>query len=77
MTKEEKRRVVFRFAVFFILGLALGLVEDLIVIKLATDARITLHVVEVALLVAFPFAVISEIFIDFHLFKSLFDKKWK
>ena len=42
-----------RFLEFFIVGLALGVVEDLIAISLATDKEIDLQVFVVAFLVAF------------------------
>lgn len=60
-----------RFLEFFIVGLALGVVEDLIAISLATEKQIDLKVFVVALLVAFPFAVFSELIVDHDKFKRL------
>jgi len=53
-----------RLLEFFIIGLVLGVVEDLIAIFLATDAEINIKVIIIAGLVALPFAFISEIVVD-------------
>ena len=53
-----------RLLEFFIVGLALGVIEDLIAIWLATDSYIDLRVILIAALVALPFAIISEIIVD-------------
>jgi len=53
-----------RLLEFFIVGLALGVMEDLIAIWLATDSYIDLRVILIAALVALPFAIISEIIVD-------------
>jgi len=49
---------------FLIVGLVMGVTEDIIAIKLATDAEITMHVFVVAFWVAIPFAVFSELIVD-------------
>lgn len=49
-----------RFFKFLIIGILLGLAEDLITITFATDAEITLQVLIVVLLVAIPFAAVTE-----------------
>lgn len=49
---------------FFIVGLVLGVLEDIIAIKAATNAPITLHVFKVAFAVALPFAIFSELIVD-------------
>lgn len=49
---------------FFIVGLALGVIEDIIAIKVATDAPITWHVFKTAFAVALPFAAFSELIVD-------------
>lgn len=64
-----------RFLEFFIVGLLLGVVEDLIAISLATEKAIDLRVFVIAFLVAFPFAIFSELIVDHDKFKSLM-KKW-
>jgi len=53
-----------RLLEFFIVGLLLGILEDLIAILLATDATIDLRVIIIAGFVALPFAFISEIIVD-------------
>lgn len=60
---------------FFVVGLIMGVTEDLLAIHFATDAKITPHVVWVAFLVAFPFAVISELLVDFGVFHQYFRAK--
>ena len=53
-----------RLLEFFIIGLVLGVIEDLIAIFLATDVKIDIRVFLIAAFVALPFAVISEIIVD-------------
>lgn len=64
-----------RFLEFFIVGLLLGVVEDLIAITLATEKAIDLRVFVIAFLVAFPFAIFSELIVDHDKFKGLI-RKW-
>ena len=59
-----KKRVIIRFLEFFVVGLVLGIGEDLIVIWLSTDATITWDIVAIAFFVALPFAVFSELIVD-------------
>ena len=59
-----KRRHIYRFLEFFIVGFVMGVVEDLIAIHFATDAAITMDVIYVAALVALPFAAFSELIVD-------------
>lgn len=75
MKKSDKTRVTTRFIVFFLIGLGLGVVEDIIAIHFATDVVITWHIVKVAFWVALPFAILTELFVDMHLFRSLLKKK--
>ncbi len=64
-----------RFLEFFIVGLVLGVIEDLIVISLATDKTIDFNVFAIAFLVALPFAIFSELIVDHDKFKTLI-KRW-
>lgn len=64
-----------RFLEFFLVGLTLGVVEDLIAISLATEKEIDLRVFVIAFLVALPFAVFSELIVDHEKFKKLM-KTW-
>lgn len=60
----KKYKKVTRLIEFFLIGLLLGIVEDLIAIKFATAEPITWKVVLIAALVALPFAIISELIVD-------------
>lgn len=66
-----------RFLEFFIVGLGLGVIEDLIAISLATDKQIDLRVFIIAFFVAFPFAIFSELIVDHDKFKRLMSKWFK
>jgi len=59
-----KRRHIYRFLEFFVVGFVMGVIEDLIAIHFATDAAITMDVIYVAALVALPFAAFSELIVD-------------
>ena len=74
MSVTEKRQVLSHLVEFFVVGLVMGISEDLIAIKLATDAEITPEVFIVAALVAFPFAIISELIVDMKLFRKALRK---
>ena len=74
MGPKTRRHVIVRFLEFFFLGLVMGITEDLLAIRLATDAKIDAHVFRIAFLVALPFALVSEVLADFGLFKRLFLK---
>lgn len=64
-----------------IFGILLGITEDIIVVLLVTDARITWHVIGIVVLVAIPFAIVGEVLIDnidfVSLFRRIFKKKVK
>jgi len=59
-----KRIQKIRLIEFIVIGIVMGLLEDILAIFFATDAEITLRVVFVVLAVAIPFAFISEIVVD-------------
>ncbi len=52
------------FLEFLIFGLVLGIIEDLLVFKLASGDPITWKVLGIIFLVALPFAAISELIVD-------------
>jgi hypothetical protein len=58
--KDKKIRLL----EFLLIGLVMGIGEDLLAIFLATDAEINFKVIYVVLIVAFPFAFISELVVD-------------
>ncbi len=60
MEKIKKLRLL----EFVIIGVVMGIIEDLIAITLATDAEINFGVFLTVFAVALPFAFISEIIVD-------------
>lgn len=60
MTRLKRLRLI----EFVIIGVGMGVVEDLIAISLATDAEIDMRVIFVAFAVAVPFAYLSEVVVD-------------
>lgn len=64
-----------RFLEFFLVGIVLGVAEDLIAIFLVTNEPIDFRVFWIAFFVAFPFAVFSELIVDHDKFRNLM-KKW-
>lgn len=52
------------FLEFLIFGVIVGVIEDLIAIQFATEARITWSVFLIVFLVAIPFAFLGEVLID-------------
>ena len=71
MGPKTKRQVLSHLIEFFIIGVIMGVAEDLLAIHFATNVRITWHVFKVAFLVALPFAIISEIVVDLKIFRKL------
>ena len=63
MTTKRLRLIEFLF-----IGVIMGLGEDVIAVLLATDAKLSWHVVWIVFFVALPFAFISEIVVDHPLF---------
>lgn len=52
------------FLEFLIFGIVMGVAEDLIAVKFATNEPITWHVIIIVTLVAIPFAIIGELVVD-------------
>jgi len=61
--KFNRKRIEI-FAEFLIFGVAMGLAEDLIALKLATGEPITWKIVGIVTLVAIPFAAVGELVVD-------------
>jgi len=61
----------------FVFGVVFGVIEDLIAIKLTTNAMIDFKVIFIVFLVALPFAVIGEIIVDNVDFIKIFQKLFK
>jgi len=72
----KKWEVIFEF---LIVGVLIGITEDLIAIKFATGAPITFKIIGMVILIAIPFAVLGEVIfdrIDFaSMLKRLFGKR--
>ncbi|UCE92190.1 MAG: hypothetical protein JSV90_03395 [Methanobacteriota archaeon] len=68
MTHAEKtitpRKRLIRFTEFFVVGLVMGISEDLMAIHFATAETITIHIVVIASIVSLPFAFFSELIVD-------------
>ena len=59
---DKKRLEV--FLEFLIFGVVMGVVEDLIAVKFATDHLIDFRTVIIAFFISIPFAVIGELIVD-------------
>ncbi len=62
------------FLEFFIFGVIVGVIEDLIAIKVVTSEPITWRVIGIIILIALPFAFIGEILVDKIDFVEIFEK---
>lgn len=60
----SKYRISTRVLEFFLIGLVMGITEDVIAIMLATDATLSWDIILIATVVAVPFAFLSEIIVD-------------
>jgi hypothetical protein len=65
------------FLEFLIFGIIVGVVEDIIAIKVTTGEPITWHVLGIIVLVAIPFAFIGEVLVDRINFVELFRRLLK
>ncbi len=64
------------FLEFLIFGVAMGIVEDMLAITLATGEPLTWKVIYIVTLVAIPFAAIGELIVDrIHLIPKKDEKK--
>ncbi|MFP4645968.1 MAG: hypothetical protein ACLFNB_04975, partial [Candidatus Woesearchaeota archaeon] len=61
--KMNKRKLEI-FLEFLIFGVVMGIVEDIIAVKVASGEPITWNVLWVVTLVAIPFAIIGELIVD-------------
>jgi hypothetical protein len=53
-----------RLIEFMVIGLAMGVTEDLLAVWLATGEPITWHVLGIVFAIALPFAFVSEYVVD-------------
>lgn len=61
---KQRRKRLEVFFEFLIFGVIMGVFEDIIAIKLSTDAEFTPKVILIVTLVAIPFALIGEVIVD-------------
>lgn len=59
-----------------VFGIIIGIVEDIVAIKLATDQPITWNVIGIIVLVAIPFAVLGEVVFDRIDFARIFQARF-
>lgn len=62
MIHIKKRNL--RVIEFLVIGVLFGLIEDIIAVKTVSDAMVDVNVVGTILLIAIPFAIISELIVD-------------
>jgi len=62
-----------RILEFFLIGIVFGVTEDILAVLIATDAELSVEIVGVVVLIAIPFAIISELIVDHPKFLT-FDK---
>lgn len=59
-----ERQNVERFLEFLLIGVGMGVLEDMIAIQFATDAVFTVEMILIVVVVAVPFAAFSELIVD-------------
>lgn len=62
------------FFEFLFFGIAVGVIEDIIAVKVVTGEPITFRVVGIIVLIAIPFAALGEILVDRIDFVKIFKK---
>lgn len=68
-----KRSKKIRILEFLLIGVIMGVAEDLIAVSLSTGESISWRVIAIVVMVAIPFAFISEVVVDHPLF---WEKLW-
>jgi len=68
--KKKNHIKLYRLMEFFIVGVVMGVSEDLIAILIATEEPLSFRIFWVATMVALPFAVISELIVDLPEFRK-------
>jgi len=66
-----------RFIEFLVIGVALGIIEDMIAIMLITGESFNLRMLGIVVMVAVPFAAFSELIVDsdeYKITESIADK---
>lgn len=70
----KRLEVFFEFLIF---GIIVGVIEDLIAVKVITGEPITWRIFGIIVLIAIPFAVIGELLVDRVDFVALFQKLFR
>lgn len=60
MTVQRLKRLL----EFFVIGIVFGVTEDVLAVVIATDATVTPDLIGIVVVIAIPFAVISELVVD-------------
>lgn len=71
MKRSRRLEVAFEFLVF---GIVIGIIEDIVAVKITTGEPITWKIVGIIVLIAIPFAIIGEIIADNLDFSRLFKR---
>lgn len=60
----RKRRRLERFTEFLLVGVVLGVIEDMIAVMLVTGQSFSLEMLAIIVMVTVPFAAFSELIVD-------------
>lgn len=60
----KRRRRIERFTEFLLVGVLLGVVEDMIAVMLVTGESFSLEMLGIVIMVTVPFAAFSELIVD-------------
>lgn len=77
MIRIKLKKKQLRILEFLIIGVLFGLIEDVIAVKAVSDVVINPRVVGTVLLIAIPFAIISELVVDHPRFWEVLKLKWE
>ncbi|MFB6089333.1 MAG: hypothetical protein ABEK36_06145 [Candidatus Aenigmatarchaeota archaeon] len=59
-----KRKHMNRIAEFLLIGILMGVMEDLLAVKLTTGADLDFRIIGIVILISLPFAILSELVVD-------------
>lgn len=72
-----RRKYLNRFLEFLIIGIMVGMTEDILAIYFSTGEIITTDILLTVFLIALPFAALSELVVDWRHFKKRIDNSTK
>ncbi|MFH1326465.1 MAG: hypothetical protein ABIH48_03275 [Candidatus Falkowbacteria bacterium] len=64
-----------RFLEFIVIGLFMGMIEDILAVVLTTDSSLSFNMLGIIFLIALPFAFVSEYVVDHPRFWQIFFKE--